>query len=55
MGDELRPEGLALAVAHLEPEEFTAAIGIHPHGDDDSAGADLLSLAEAALEVSGDS
>jgi hypothetical protein len=31
----------------IEPQD------IHPHGDDDSAGADLLSLAEAALEVSG--
>ena len=53
VGDELRPEGLALAVAHLEAQQLPAAVLVDAHGDDDSAGADLLSLAEAALEVSG--
>jgi len=53
MGDELRPDGLALAVAHLEAQQLPAAVLVHPHGDDDSAGADLPSLVEAALEVSG--
>jgi len=53
VGDELGPEGLALAVAHLESEQLTAPVLVHPHGDDDSAGADLLGLAEAALEVGG--
>ncbi len=52
-GDELRPEGLGLAVAHLEPEQLTAPVLVHPHGDDDGAGADLLSLAQSALEVGG--
>lgn len=40
-------------VAHLETEGLALASLIHPQGDDDSAGADLLSLAEAALEVGG--
>ena len=53
MGEELRPEGLALAVADLEPEQLTAPVLIHPHGDDDSAGADLLSLSQPPLEVGG--
>ena len=52
-GDEFRPEGLALAVAHLEAQQLPAAVLVDAHGDDDSAGADLLSLAEAALEVGG--
>lgn len=52
VGDELRSEGLALAVAHLEAEQLTAApILVHPHGDDNSAGADLLSLAKPPFEV----
>ena len=53
MGDELRPEGLALAVAHLELEQLPPAVLINAHGDDDCAGADLQGLAQAALEVGG--
>jgi hypothetical protein len=52
-GEELPPEGLALAVAHLEPQQLTAAIGIDAHGDDDGPGADLQRLAEPAVEVGG--
>ena len=52
-GDEFRPEGLALAVAHLEAQQLPAAVLVDAHGDDDSAGADLQGLAEAALEVGG--
>jgi hypothetical protein len=50
---ELRQEGLGLAVAHLEAQQLPAPVVIHPHGDDDSAGADLLGLAQPALEVGG--
>ncbi len=53
MGDELRPEGLGLAVADLEAQQLPATILVHPHGDDDSAGAELLSLAQPPLEVGG--
>ena len=53
VGDELRPEGLALAVAHLEAQQLPAPVLVHPHGDDDGAGADLLSLAQPPLEVGG--
>ena len=53
VGDELRPEGLRLAVAHLEAQQLPSTILVHPHGDDNSAGADLLRLAAAALEVGG--
>jgi hypothetical protein len=35
-GDEFAPEALALAVANLEPQQLTAAFGIHPHGYDHS-------------------
>ena len=31
VGDELGPEGLGLAVAHLETQKLAAAIGIHAH------------------------
>lgn len=54
VGDELRSEGLALAlaVAHLEAEQLTAApILVHPHGDDNSAGVDLLSLVKPPFDV----
>ena len=53
VGDELRPEGLALAIAHLDAQQLPAPVLVHPHGDDDSAGADLLSLAQPPLEVGG--
>ena len=53
VGDELRPEGLALAVAHLEPEQLTAAVGIDAHGYDHGPRAHLQGLAQAALEVGG--
>jgi hypothetical protein len=36
-GDELSPEGLRLAVAHLEAQQLTAPVLVHPHGDDDRA------------------
>ena len=53
VGDELRPESLGLTVAKLEAQQLPAPVLIHPRGDDDSAGADLLSLSQTALEVSG--
>ena len=31
VSDELRPEGLGLAVAHLETQQFAPAVAIHPH------------------------
>ena len=52
-GEEFPPEGLALAVAHLEPEQLTAPIGVHTHGDDDGPRSDLQRLAEAAVQVGG--
>jgi hypothetical protein len=53
VGNELRPEGLVLAVAHLDAEQLPMAVGIDAHGDDDSPGADLQGLAQPALEVGG--
>ena len=53
VGDELRPEGLALAVAHLEAQQLPAAVLVDAHGDDDSAGADLSSIPQPPLEVGG--
>ena len=50
---ELAPEGLALAVADLETKQFSAAIGVHAHGDDDGSGADLHRPAQAAVQVGG--
>ena len=52
-GEELPPERLAFAVAHLEPQQFSAAIGIHAHGEDDRAGADLQRLAQPSVQVVG--
>jgi hypothetical protein len=52
-GDELRPEGFGLAVAQLEAQQLAATILVHPHGDDDNAGADLQGLAQPSLEVGG--
>ena len=52
-GEELPPEGLALAVAHLEPEQLSAAVGIDAHRHDDSTGADLQGLAQPPVEVGG--
>ena len=52
-GKELTPEALSLTVAHLEAQQLPAPVLVHPHGDDDSAGADLLSLAQPPLEVGG--
>ena len=45
MGDELRPEGLGLAVAHLETQQLAAAIAIHSHRHHGGTGGDLLGLA----------
>lgn len=53
VGDELRPEGLTLTVAHLEAQQLPAPVLVHAHGDDDSAGAYLLSLAQPPFEVGG--
>jgi hypothetical protein len=39
--NELAPEGLALAIADLETEQFPLAIGVEIHGDVDGLGADL--------------
>jgi hypothetical protein len=52
-GEELPPEGFALAVAHLEHQELTAAIGIDAHGDNKGAGADLQRLAQPPVPVCG--
>jgi hypothetical protein len=52
-GDELRSEGLSLAIAHLETKKLPPAIGIHPHRHHRSARGDLLSLALPPIEVSG--
>jgi hypothetical protein len=49
--DEVAPERLALAVAHLEAEQFPAPIGVHAHGDDDSSGADLHRPAQPAVQA----
>ena len=59
--DQLRPEGFALTVANLVGEAFSAGVAqqhpapelVHPYGEDDIAGADLLSLAQLPLEVGG--
>ena len=48
---KLAPEGLALAVAHLEAEQLAPAIGVHAHGDDDGSGADLQRPAEERLHL----
>ena len=53
MGDELRPEGLGLAVAHLETQQFATAIAIHAHRHHRGTGGDLLGLALAAIEIRG--
>ena len=53
VGDELRPQGLDLAVAHLEAKQLTPAVGVHPHRDDHGPGADLQCLAQSAMEVGG--
>ena len=50
---EFRPEGLTLTVAHLEAQQLPAPVLVHAHGDDDSALAYLLSLAQPPLEVGG--
>ena len=52
-GEELPPERLAFAVAHLEPQQLTAAMGIDAYGDANGAGADMQRLAEPAVEVGG--
>jgi hypothetical protein len=49
VGDELSPEGLALAVAHLEPEQLTAPVVVHPHGHHHSPGADCKALPSRPL------
>ena len=51
--NELAPEGLALTVAHLEPQQLPAAMRVHPHGDDHGSGADPQGLAQPAMEVGG--
>jgi hypothetical protein len=51
-GDELRPEGLSLTIAHLETNKLPA-IGIDPHRHHRSARGDLLSLALPPIEVGG--
>ena len=33
VGDELCSEGLALTVAHLEAQQLTAPVLVHPHGN----------------------
>jgi hypothetical protein len=52
-GQELPPEGLTLAVTHLEAQQFTASIGVHAHGHHHGTGADLQRLAQPAVEVGG--
>lgn len=47
------PGGLGFAAAHLAGKQLPAAVPIAPHGDDDGLGADLMSLAQPALEVGG--
>jgi hypothetical protein len=53
VGAELRPDGLRLTVAHLDAQQLPAPVLVHSHGDDGGAGADLLDLAQAALDVGG--
>jgi hypothetical protein len=53
VGDELGPEGLALAVAHLETQQLAAAIGIDAHRHHRGTRGDLLGLALAAIEIRG--
>lgn len=53
-GDEFSPEALALAVAHLEVQVFTAAIGIDAHGHNHRPRAHPEGPAQPALEA-GDS
>ena len=49
--EELTPEGLAFAVAHLEPQQLTAAVTVDAHGHDNGPGADLQRFAEASVQV----
>jgi hypothetical protein len=48
---ERGPEGAILAVAHVQAEDFPAAVGGHPGGDDDRAADDPA--IHAGLEVGG--
>jgi len=52
-GDELFPEALALAITHLQAQQFAAAIGIGAHVNYHGPGADLQSLAQTAVDVGG--
>ena len=49
--EELTPEGLALAVAHLQAEQLAPDVTVDAHGHEDRAGADLQGLAEPPVEV----
>ena len=51
--DEVAPERLGFAVADFETEQFTAAISVDAHGDDNRPGADLHRPAQPAVEVGG--
>ena len=53
MGDELRPERLALTVAHLEAEQLPTPVLVHSHGHHHGSGADLLGLSPSPIEVGG--
>jgi hypothetical protein len=49
--DELAPEALGFAVAHLEAQQLTAAVGIDAHGHHHSPRADLQGLAQPPVEI----
>ena len=51
--NELAPEALGFAVAHLDAEQLAATIGIDAHGHHHSPGADLHRLAETPVEIGG--
>ena len=49
--EELAPEALAFAVAHLEAQQLPASVGIDAHGDDHGPRADLQGLAQPPMQV----